>query len=161
MYIPFDQMPDEARVWIYPSNRPFSESEIPLLKDLVEKFLTQWTAHNQALEASYDLPYNRFIILAVNQKNVQASGCSIDASVRFIQQLESQFGLVLLDKMNVTFKQGEFLAHKPLDEFVKMAKAKSVSGATVVFNNLVDNVADYKQFWEVPAQDSWHQRFIK
>jgi hypothetical protein len=161
MYIPFDQMPDEARVWIYPSNRPFSESEIPLLKYLVEKFLTQWTAHNQALEASYDLPYNRFIILAVNQKNVQASGCSIDASVRFIQQLESQFGLVLLDKMNVTFKQGEFLAHKPLNEFVKMAKAKSVSGATVVFNNLVDNVADYKQFWEVPAQDSWHQRFIK
>ena len=161
MYIPFDQMPDEARVWIYPSNRPFSESEIPLLKDLVEQFLTQWTAHNQALEASYDLPYNRFIILAVNQKNVQASGCSIDASVRFIQQLESQFGLVLLDKMNVTFKQGEFLAHKPLDEFVKMAKAKSVSGATVVFNNLVDTIADYKQFWEVPAKDSWHQRFIK
>ncbi len=161
MYIPFDQMPDESRVWIYPSNRPFSESEIPLLKELVEKFLTQWTAHNQALEASYDLPYNRFIILAVNQKNVQASGCSIDASVRFIQQMESQFGLVLLDKMNVTFKQGEFLAHKPLDEFVKMAKAKSVSGATVVFNNLVDTIADYKQFWEVPAKDSWHQRFIK
>jgi len=51
MYIPFDQMPDEARVWIYPSNRPFSESEIPLLKNLVEQFLTQWTAHNQALEA--------------------------------------------------------------------------------------------------------------
>jgi len=66
MYIPFDQMPDESRVWIYPSNRPFSESEIPLLKELIEQFLTQWTAHNQALEASYDLPYNRFIILAVN-----------------------------------------------------------------------------------------------
>ena len=161
MYIPFDHMPDEARVWIYPSNRPFLESELELIRDSLEQFIAQWTAHNQVLEASYDLPYNRFIILSVNQKNVQASGCSIDASVRFIQQLESQFGLVLLDKMNVTFKQGEFLAHKPLDEFVKMAKAKSVSGATVVFNNLVDNVADYKQFWEVPAQDSWHQRFIK
>jgi len=161
MYIPFDHMPDEARVWIYPSNRTFLESELELIRDSLEQFIAQWTAHNQVLEASYDLPYNRFIVLAVNQKKVSASGCSIDTSVRFIQQLESEFELVLLDKMNVTFKQGDFLAHKPLDEFIKMAKARSVSGATIVFNNLVNTVGDYKHFWEVPVQDSWHSRFIK
>ena len=62
---------------------------------------------------------------------------------------------------NVTFKQGNFLAYKPLQDFVKMAKAKSVSKETIVFNNLVDNMADYRQFWEVPASESWHIRFIK
>ena len=63
--------------------------------------------------------------------------------------------------MNVTFKQRAFLSHKPLDEFIKMAKAKSVSKETIVFNNLVDTISDYKRFWEVPAGESWHSRYIK
>ena len=119
------------------------------------------SAHNQTLKAAFDLPCNRFIVLGVNHESVQASGCSIDTSVRFIQELEKQFDLVLLDKMNVTFRQGAFLAHKPLNEFVKMAKAHSVSKETIVFNNLVDTVGDYRQFWEIPAGESWHSRFIK
>ena len=108
----------------------------------LSKFLAQWTAHNQNLQAGFELPYNRFIVIGVNQQAVQASGCSIDSSIRFIQDLESKYGVTLLDKMNVTFKQGDFLAYKPLDEFVKMAKAKSVSKQTIVFNNLVDNIKD-------------------
>jgi hypothetical protein len=161
MTVPFDTLPDDARVWIYPAHRSFSESEIVAIQDALTQFLSQWTAHNQTLEAAFDLPYNRFIVIGVNQQSVHASGCSIDASVRFIQDLEKQFDLVLLDKMNVTFRQGAYLAYKPLDEFVKMAKAHSVSKETIVFNNLVDNVGDYKTFWEIPAGESWHSRFIK
>ena len=153
MMVPFETLPDEARVWIYPAHRPFSENEKTALEDALTQFLSQWTAHNQTLEAAFDLPYN--------QESVQASGCSIDASVRFIQEVEKQFDLVLLDKMNVTFRQGAFLAHKPLNEFVKMAKAHAVSKETIVFNNLVDTVGDYRQFWEIPAGESWHSRFIK
>lgn len=161
MTVPFETLPDEARVWIYPAHRPFSENEKTALEDALTQFLSQWTAHNQTLEAAFDLPYNRFIVLGVNQESVQASGCSIDTSVRFIQEIEKQFDLVLLDKMNVTFRQGAFLAHKPLNEFVKMAKAHSVSKETIVFNNLVDTVGDYRRFWEIPAGESWHSRFIK
>jgi len=71
------------------------------------------------LEAGFELPYNRFIVLGLNQEKTQASGCSIDASVRFIQELEQKLDLILLDKMNVTFKQGDFLSHKSLGGFQK------------------------------------------
>ena len=161
MIVTFDNLPDNSRIWIYPSNRPFSKTELETLTADLSKFLAQWTAHNQNLQAGFELPYNRFIVIGVNQQAVQASGCSIDSSIRFIQDLESKYGVTLLDKMNVTFKQGDFLAYKPLGEFVKMAKAKSVSKETIVFNNLVDNIKDYRQFWEVPARESWHNRFIK
>ncbi len=161
MHITFDNLPDDSRIWIYPSNRPFLKDELETLRIDLSKFLSGWTAHNQTLEAGFDLPYNRFIVIGINQQNTQASGCSIDASVRFIQNLEAKYKITLLDKMNVTFKQGDFLAYKPLDEFVKMAKAKSVSKETIVFNNLVDTLYDYKHFWEVTARDSWHNRFIK
>ena len=122
--------------------------------------MDQWTAHNQSLEAAYELPYNRFIVIGINQEQVKASGCSIDASVRFIQALEKEFDLVLLDKMNVTFKQGEYLTHKSLSDFKALVKNKSVTSNTLVFNNLVDTVAAYRNFWEVPAAESWHNRFF-
>ncbi|MEK9788481.1 MAG: ABC transporter ATPase, partial [Flavobacteriaceae bacterium] len=105
-------------------------------------------------------PYNRFIVIGINQEQVKASGCSIDASVRFIQALEKEFDLALLDKMNVTFKQGEYLTHKSLSDFKALVKNKSVTSNTLVFNNLVDTVAAYRNFWEVPAAESWHNRFF-
>ena len=96
----------------------------------------------------------------MDQEVNAASGCSIDASVRFIQSLEQQYNVDLLDKMNVSFKQGEFVAYKTLTDFRKMAKNKSVSPNTIVFNNLVNNKAEYLSDWEVPASDSWHKRFM-
>ena len=99
MIVPFETLPPESRIWVYQSNRSFREEELLLIQEGLTQFLNQWTAHNQALEAAFDLPYNRFIILGLNQEKTHASGCSIDASVRFIQQLETQFGILLLDKM--------------------------------------------------------------
>ena len=160
MTVSFENLPPESRVWIDPSNRPFGADEREKLKASIENFLDQWTVHNQSLEAAYELPYNRFIVIGINQEQVKASGCSIDASVRFIQALEKEFDLVLLDKMNVTFKQGEYLTHKSLTDFKALVKNKSVTANTLVFNNLVDTVAAYRNFWEVPAAESWHNRFF-
>ena len=160
MIVPFEKLPPESRVWIYPSNRPFRDGELEYLKDALTIFLSGWTAHNQELEAGFTLPYNRFIILGLDQEKTNASGCSIDSSVHFIQELEKKLDLTLLDKMNVTFKQGDYLTHKSLVDFKKMAKEKSINKSTIVFNNLVDTVEAYQKFWEVPAQDSWHNRFF-
>ncbi|MFP9113184.1 ABC transporter ATPase [Flavobacterium sp. RHBU_3] len=160
MYVPFETLPEEARIWIYQSNRKFSDEEVAEIDVAVKAFVEEWAAHGTGLEASYTIKYNRFIILAVNQEGQHATGCSIDASVHFIQQLEQKYSVELLDKMNVTFKQGEFITHKPLIEFKKMAKDKSVSANTIVFNNLVNTVGEWQDYWEVPAAESWHSRFF-
>ncbi|MFP9117910.1 ABC transporter ATPase [Flavobacterium sp. RNTU_13] len=161
MYVPFETLPEESKIWIYQSNRKFTDEEVAAIDAAVKDFVESWAAHGTGLEASYTIKYNRFIILAVNQENQSATGCSIDASVHFIQQLEQKYAVDLLDKMNVTFKQGEFLSHKPLIEFKKLAKEKSVSANTIVFNNLVNTLGEFNDYWEVPAAESWHSRFFK
>lgn len=160
MLVEFTSLPDDARVWIYQANRPFTQEELEQLKPQMNAFLSQWTAHGSDLSAGVDYPYNRFIIIGLNQENAAATGCSIDASVHFIQSIEKAFQIDLLDKMNVTFKNGEFLAYKDLMAFKKMAKDKSVTKKTIVFNNLVTTVGEYREFWEIPASDSWHARFF-
>ena len=160
MYVPFENLPPESKVWIYQSNRKFTEEEWSAIETDLKAFIDAWSAHGTGLEASYLLKYYRFIILAVNQEVQMATGCSIDKSVEFIQSLENKYAVDLLDKMNVTFKLGEHIAHKPLIEFKKMAKDKAVSENTIVFNNLVNTIEEWNDNWEVPAGESWHSRFF-
>ena len=160
MLVPFESLPDSSRVWIYQANRSFTEEELQEISGKLDRFIEKWTAHGADLKASYDIKYNRFITIALDQQLNAASGCSIDASVNFIQQLEKEYGVDLLDKMNVSYKQGEFIAYKSLSDFRKMAKDKAVSSNTIVFNNLVNNKAEYLSDWEVPASESWHKRFM-
>ncbi|WP_378175252.1 ABC transporter ATPase [Aquimarina sp. SS2-1] len=160
MLVDFNDLPDTSRIWIYQANRSFTSEELEEIKEKLDLFITQWTAHGADLKAGYDIKYKRFITIALDQEMNQATGCSIDASVRFIQKLESDYNVDLMDKMNVSYKQGEFVAYKSLSDFRKMAKNRSVSPNTIVFNNLVTNIAEYKTDWEVPAKESWHNRFL-
>ena len=158
--IPFENLPEESKVWIYQSNRKFSEEEVVQISEETSKFIENWSAHGNLLQASFQIRYNRFIILGVDNEFQNPTGCSIDASVQFIQSLEQKYQIDLLDKMNVSFKQGDFITHKTLLEFKQLAKNKSVSENTIVFNNLVNTVQEFNENWEVPAVDSWHGRFF-
>ena len=160
MLVDFNTLPEISRVWIYQANRSFTSDELVDIEKKINEFLEQWTAHGADLKAGYEIKYKRFITIGLDQGVNPATGCSIDTSVRFIQQLEQEYNVDLIDKMNVSFKQGEFVAYKPLNDFKKMAKNKSVSPNTIVFNNLVTNIAEYRTNWEVPAKDSWHNRFL-
>ena len=160
MFVPFDQLPDNSRVWIYPSSRKFFPDEVLVIRQKTKAFLEQWTAHGTELQAGLDLPYDLFIVLGLNESIQSATGCSIDASVHFIQSLEESFKITLLDKMNVTFRNKNSIDYISLKEFQTKAKEKKVNSDVIVFNNLVQNKMEYDSFWEVPASSSWHARYF-
>lgn len=160
MITAFEALPDTSRIWIYQCNRSFTEDEVKDISHKLNVFIEQWTAHGNDLQAGFKIVYKRFIVIALNEDLNNATGCSIDASVHFIQELEKDYDVDLMDKMNVSYKQGEFIAYKPLLEFKKMAKDRAISKNTIVFNNLVATKGEFLEHWEVMAKDSWHSRFI-
>jgi hypothetical protein len=82
MYVPFENLPEESKIWVYQSNRKFSDTEFSEIESAFS-FLENWAAHNK-FSFLLSAKYNRFIILAVDQDVQSATGCSIDASVEFI-----------------------------------------------------------------------------
>lgn len=160
MFVPFEELNPNSRVWIYQSNRNFTENENNEISTKLTSFIDDWSAHGQPLKASFKIVYNRFIVIAADHEFSAPSGCSIDAQVKVILDFEQTFQLSLLDKMNVTFRTGEYFAYKPLIDFKKMIKDKSVNQDTIVFNNLVNNLQEWHDSWEVPVKDSWHNRFL-
>ncbi|MDE0966860.1 MAG: ABC transporter ATPase [Flavobacteriaceae bacterium] len=160
MIVDFDVISEESRIWIYQSNRTLSPAEIIEIEAKIKDFLISWTAHGSDLQASFLIKYNRFIVISLNESFNIATGCSIDSSVRFIQELEKLYDVSLLDKMNVSYRHGEFIAYKPLIEFKKMIKNRSISKKTIVFNNLINSKSEFLNNWEVPIEESWHNRFF-
>ena len=123
-------------------------------------FINSWTRHGDNLKGSFTIKYNQFLVLAVDESFNNVSGCSIDSSVRFVQEIEKELGIDLMNKMNVTFKDNEHVNLVTLADFQKFAKEQKITSETIVFNNLVTTKEDFENNWEVPAEQSWHKRFL-
>lgn len=161
MLVDFHILSDASRIWLYQSDQQFTEEQLPQIKKDLSTFLTSWTAHGANLSAGFEIKYDRFIVIGLDQAEAAASGCSIDSQVRFMIALQEELGVDLLDKMNVTYYQNDRIHYKTLLDFKKMIKDGAVGKNTVVFNNLVATIGEYKTNWEIPAIDSWHSRFLK
>ena len=91
MLVDFNTLPETSRIWIYQSSRSLNDTELEEIALKLNAFIENWTAHGSDLQSGYEIKYKRFIILGINQNLNQATGCSIDASVQFIQELEKNY----------------------------------------------------------------------
>ncbi len=160
MFTEYKNLPNSSRVWIYQSDREFTANEIELISVKAEEFINKWTRHGDDLKGSFTIKYNQFLVLAVDESFNDVSGCSIDSSVRFIQGLENELKLDLMDKLNITFKVNDNINVVKLSDFQKFAKEGKITSATIVFNNMVSTKEDFENNWEIPAKESWHKRFL-
>ena len=160
MLVDYEALPEDAKVWIYPSNRKFYTEEIAEVEGKMKQFVENWKSDDENFNASYRFLYNRFIILIADDITTPLLTTDIDASVQFILQLQQDYKVELLDKMNVCFKQGEYVQYKELKDFKKLVKNKAVTAKTIIFDNLISTKEDLESFWEVAIEDSWYNRFL-
>jgi len=154
------QFSENSRVWVYQANRKLNDSEVSAIQKQVDEFTTLWTAHNNQLKARGEVRYNRFIILIVDETQAGASGCSIDKSVRFVQQLEQQYNMHLLDRFNLAYREGAEVFSAPRHDFENLLKQGAIDSKTIVFNNMVKDLTELENKWEVPFKDSWHMQLF-
>jgi hypothetical protein len=157
--VDFDQLPDDARIWIFPAERPLNESEQAQLLAVVDRFIDQWGAHTVPLTAGREIRYDQFLFVAVDQRHAGPSGCSIDALFRQTHTLEQQMGVGLADHAPVLFRQGSTIERVPRDEFARLAATGTVALETTVFDNTLTSVGEVRAGrWETPLANAWHAR---
>ncbi len=159
MLVDYKDISDDARVFIYPCNRKFYPQEIEGLSQKITDFITNWKSDDEDFKVAYQFLYNRFIIFLI-EENSKLTNKDIDTQVSFILNLQNEYEVELLDKMNVCFKQGEFVQYKDVKEFKKLIKSRSVNDKTIVFDNLIQTKYELENFWEVPIIESWYNRFL-
>ncbi len=150
------QFSEHSRVWIYQSDKELTDEQASGLLQSLNKFATEWTAHNHQLKAKAEVRYNRFLILIVDESQAGASGCSIDKSVNFLKKMEQEFNINLFDRFNFAYREGNEVLSAPRLQFEELLKSGKINNQTIVFNNLIQDLAQLQTKWEVPFKDSWH-----
>ena len=161
MYIPFEQMPSHARVWVYQSVKPFDAAMQALLAEALGQFTRDWDSHGIPLRASFQLLQDHFIVLAVDETAKDASGCSIDKSVHFVQDLEQRFGLNLFDRSQQAFLVDDQVKFVEVKNLKAQVQAGTVGPETLTFNTLVATVGQLQTEWLMPAAKGWLARYFR
>ena len=156
----FDKLPARARVWIYQANRPLAEAEIVALLPRLAAFTAQWASHGQPLMAAAQVLHRQFLVIGLDEAVAGASGCSIDASVRFVQELEQTLGVGLLDKSRMAFLDNGELRLLTRPELRAAIAAGQVGPGTLYFNNTLTTKGELDAHWPAPAAQTWLAGFF-
>ncbi|MES2418392.1 MAG: ABC transporter ATPase [Bacteroidota bacterium] len=146
----------QSKVWIYQSNRAFTPAEETAIQQKLNAFTVEWTAHGHQLKAKAEIRHHFFIVLIVDQGQAPATGCSIDSSVRVIKEIENDYHVDLFDRFNMAYKIDNEVHVNTKEDFETLIAIKKIGPQTIVFNNLVQTLAEYEEKWELPLAESWH-----
>ena len=152
------QISENSRIWIYQVNRELTTQEQTIIQQKLDDFVISWQAHGQQLAAGAEIRYQRFIILAIDEDQAQATGCSIDKSVGILKALEAQLNIQLFDRMQIAYRDGETIKSCSKEAFEHLIEQGLINEETIVFNNLIQQYKDLSTNWEVPMKLSWHQK---
>ncbi|MBU1820097.1 MAG: hypothetical protein KKG00_01120 [Bacteroidetes bacterium] len=161
MYLHFDEISFDARLWIYQADRPLTDHEVSLITQALTAAIDGWEAHNHPLLASAKVFYHRFVIIAVDEAHELPSGCSIDKSVHWLQELGQRLGVDFFDRSVVYLDEAGHLKTMPVAAVKQAVADEEIRSGTLVFDNLVATKAQWMKRWKVPADRTWMKRFFK
>jgi len=155
-------MPDNARTWVYQSSREFSDSEIDWILSQGQQFIANWDYHGERLHAAFNVLYNRFIILMVDEQTASAGGCSIDKSVALIKAIEREFNVNMLDRLTLAYLNSDATVDTVhVNNLTELHSDGKISDSTIVFSNMITSFGELKRNWRIPLIDSWAGNRLK
>ena len=153
-------LPDHARVWLYKTARDLSQAEQNLVRDRGAAFTSTWAAHGDPLDAAVDILHNRFVVVAVDEEQALASGCSIDKSVGFIKSLEHDLNLMLTDRMILVYEGPNGITSCRLQALPELPQEGSITPDTAGYADLVPPLGDLRTRFAMPLRATWLERYL-
>jgi len=146
----FTEFPDDSRVWLYQTNRPLDDEEIKLINNKMSSFIKEWAAHGNQLWGNAKVLNPYFVVVAVNDKLTPPSGCSIDASVKKIQELGKLLDVDFFTRMKLTIEDSQGNINQ-----VDFSEISSLDKQNIlIFDPLVQKLRDLRENWPCPISES-------
>jgi len=152
---------NDSRVWIYQASRLFTLSEALQIEEMLNNLVANWKAHGAPVKGYANLFFGQFIILMADETATGVSGCSIDSSVRIIQQIEKQFNVEMFNWQNLAFVVKDKVQVIPRQQFNYAIENNFITPHTLFFNNVVATKNELENNWMVPIKESWLKTKIK
>ena len=154
--IPMEQLPDDARVWVFPISPPVTNDGSMLILHTVDAFLADWNAHGKPINGARELIDDTFLVIGIDRE-AETSGCSIDRLFGVFKQLERRLAISILDANRIFYRRGDGF----IDAVTRTEFRQNGDPHTRVFDTTVDRLGEVRhRRFEKPAQESWHARLL-
>jgi hypothetical protein len=156
--MPFEELPDHGRLWVFPASRDLADAEAEAFLGAVDDFLSSWSAHGAPLRSARKLVDARFLLVGVDVDAEAPSGCSIDALVTRLRALGGELDVSLIDHAPVWYRAADgdvrVLSRKG---FRALAEQGSVGPDVHVFDTSLTTIGQERAGeLERSAAESWH-----
>ena len=155
MLVEFDNISDNSRIWIYASPIFLNNENQTYISKLLSNHLNTWQAHQVSLTAALTILENHFIVIALDENIVGASGCSIDTLQHKIQEIENYLAVSLTNRLNVFCIVDDKIECIPSSEL-----SKFVNKETLFYDLTIQKKSDLYSYLK-PIKEGWCSRFIK
>jgi hypothetical protein len=146
---------ESSRVWIYQSDRLFSQQEALQIDNLLKSFTASWNSHGIPVKGFAKLFFGQFIVLMADEKTSQVSGCSTDSSVHLIREIEKLFAVGLFDRQLLAFYIRDKVQLLPLAQLASGFARGLIHPESQYFNNTVLTKKELENNWIIPVNQSW------
>ena len=154
MLVEFDQISDDSRIWIYPSNNKLSVDQQKNILHILITHIKTWSSHQNQVKASATILDDYFIIVAVDETFSKISGCSIDSLQNIIQLIEKENNISLYNRLNIYCK---------VDNEIKFSNINDIKNSfnlhDYFYDTLITSKNELKSFLK-PIKDSWCAKFF-
>jgi len=161
MLTPFEELRPQSRIWIYQADRPIAGEEEQAMLAASETFIREWAAHGQSLLASASVLHQHFLVFATDENFNMASGCSIDSSFRFVQQLGQEMNFDFFQRTNLAFLIDNEVKIVPMSALKHEIAAGTIGEDSLFFDNNIGTKTELAEKWIVSASKSWLKRYFQ
>jgi hypothetical protein len=147
------------RIWIFTVSRTLSREDIRSLAETCSVFVNSWTAHEQKLNATFELYKERLLIFRVDEGLYNASGCSIDKLMHLVQGLEKTFSIELLNRLLVVYEDKEQLEVVNSSQIKLLLQKGTINENTLIYDNTISMSRELSG-WKKPLKETWLNKFL-
>jgi hypothetical protein len=160
MYLNFEELPASARVWVYLADNDLAENSKTEIASFLKFGMETWAAHGEPLIGGFAFLENRFLIIGVDQQAHLPSGCSIDASTRWIKEIQTKFGIDFLSRAIVSKIGGDMKFHSVF-QIKKLIENGDITEETLVYDQQISTKAELENGFLKPAKTVFERYFLE
>lgn len=155
-------LPPPSRLWVFQANRLLDACAVALIQREMTSFTASWTSHDKPLHSDFAVQKNAFLLVGADVTKAGPSGCSIDALHRQVATLGASIKVDFFDRLTVAYEDSSGqLQLVSVATFEKRLREGQANASTIVYNTLVQTVADLEENWRTTVRRSWHHQLLE
>jgi hypothetical protein len=153
------EMNPESRMWFYGLEAPMSESQANELSILMTEFVSEWKAHGSELAAAFRLISRQFLVIAVDENQQIATGCSIDKSVHLLQEFGNKHQLDFFNRLLVHLDKGNSFRTYSISQLKEAIAKGEVHALSNILNSTATTLKE-NGTGRIALKDSWASKYL-